>query len=441
MEQPTITKTDSQDSRSSDSLKKREPTDFEFGRVLGEGSYSTVLYAFEQSKKRPYAIKVLDKKHIVKEKKIKYVTIEKDVLYLLNHPYCVKLYYTFQDTLSLYFALEYCSNGDLLGFLKSKGRFTTELTKYYMSEILVAVDHIHSKGVIHRDLKPENILLDEDWHIKITDFGSAKIVPVSRSGDSESITIEEPKKSSFVGTAEYSPPELLNEQKASIASDIWALGCILYQLIVGVTPFKGSNEYQTFQKIVNLDYKIPINTPDVAKTLISKILVLDAKARPTLSEFKSDEFFSMLSEDWDQVVEIHSNPNSIPKMEGYLEPLYKHPLQLDLFDPNLHYDLENDNLDKTFQDLKIQSQISLNSPDDDMAAIHGDETDEGHSSESEPDIDDWSPSPTYFPDAVKFGLGKKVFVYFSNSLEVDFLFEAIWNCFNRTTSISREPCN
>ncbi|EXX77803.1 Pkh1p [Rhizophagus irregularis DAOM 197198w] len=119
---------------------------------------------------------------------------------------------------------------------------------------------MHSQGVIHRDLKPENILLDEKMHVKVTDFGTAKILEQNAEGE------EDDRANSFVGTAEYVSPELLKEKAACKSSDFWALGCIIYQLIAGRPPFKGANEYRTFQKIVNLEYSFP----DGFSTLLKK---------------------------------------------------------------------------------------------------------------------------------------------------------------------------
>ncbi|KAI8905610.1 kinase-like domain-containing protein [Gorgonomyces haynaldii] len=280
----------------SSSGRKRVNADFEFGRVLGEGSYSTVIFAKESDTQKPFAVKMLDKRHILKENKAKYVNLEKQVLHLLNHPRIVKLYYTFQDTWSLYFVLEYCANGDFLDFLKRKGRLDKFGTQFYIQEILEGVEHMHQKGVIHRDLKPENILLDDQMHIKITDFGTVKI----KDGTE--------RKASFVGTAEYCSPELLNDKTASSASDIWAIGCILYQFLVGRPPFKGPNEYQTFQRILKLEYTIPDELDQASTDLITKILVLDPTKRPTLDEIKQQAFFADF--------QITDSP---PKCE-YLEP-------------------------------------------------------------------------------------------------------------------------
>ncbi|GJJ75520.1 3-phosphoinositide dependent protein kinase-1 [Entomortierella parvispora] len=271
-------------------VRKRTLADYKLGRTLGEGSYSTVVAAVDVSNKRDYAIKVLDKRHIIREKKVKYVNIEKNTLYKLDHPGVVKLYSTFQDSSSLYYVLELCQNGELLTFIKKLGSFDENCTRFYAAQILTAVEYIHSQGVIHRDLKPENILLDQRMYVKLTDFGTAKMLEPSEDGtDSD-------RANSFVGTAEYVSPELLTEKAACKSSDLWALGCIIYQLLTGRPPFKGSNEYQTFQKIVKLEYSFPPGFPAAAMDLVSKLLVHDPNdrlgANNTIGLLKQHPFFN-----------------------------------------------------------------------------------------------------------------------------------------------------
>uniref|UniRef100_H2YFH4 3-phosphoinositide-dependent protein kinase 1 n=1 Tax=Ciona savignyi TaxID=51511 RepID=H2YFH4_CIOSA len=244
--------------------------DFRFGPTLGEGSYSTVILAREIESGREYAMKVLEKRHIMREKKVPQVEREKQVLSRLDHPFFVRLYFTFQDTERLYFGLSVARKGELLSKIKQLGKFDLECSRFYTAQIVSALQHLHSLNIIHRDLKPENILFNDKMQIQITDFGTAK--ELKDSGD-------EPRSSSFVGTAQYVSPELLKDKKACKSSDLWALGCIVYQMLTGQFPFKAPNEYLIFQQIVNCKYEFPEDFDPNARDLISSLLQLDPMMR------------------------------------------------------------------------------------------------------------------------------------------------------------------
>ncbi|CAL1540627.1 unnamed protein product [Lymnaea stagnalis] len=314
---------------------KKTPNDFIFGKVIGEGSYSTVYLAREVSTQREYAIKVCDKMHLIRERKTHIVMREKEVLMKLDHPYFIKLAYTFQDSERLFslfdqyhvilnindYVLTLARNGELLGFLHKLSAFDVPCTRFYTAELVLALEYLQKLNIIHRDIKPENILLGDDMHLKITDFGTSKILTQEDIDGYESEDDEEEeekdivedvkpvevskRKNSFVGTAEYVSPEVIRNKLATFGSDLWALGCIIYLCLSGSVPFTGSNDYQKFLKILKLDYEFPQDFPPEAKDLVKKLLVLKSRKRlgmvapDGMKALKSHPFYSGI--DWEKL--------------------------------------------------------------------------------------------------------------------------------------------
>lgn len=314
--------------------RKKSVKDYQFGTRIGEGSYSTVFSAIDLQTNRTFAIKVLSKRHIVKENKIKYVNIEKTTLHRLGqqHPGIVQLYYTFQDESSLFFVLDFAEYGELLSIIRKFGSLSEAVLKFYMCQLLDAVKFIHLKGVIHRDLKPENVLVGHDFNLKITDFGAAKLLGEeddneekieyndihSNGSPNVNTSVDDSRKGSFVGTAEYVSPELLKHNICGFEADVWALGCILYQLFHGQPPFKGSTEYLTFEKIINVDYSYRqgyVLPPDVT-SLIDQILVADPSSRPSLQTIMGARWFSNVL--WSDRNYIWGR--KVPRFEPYYPP-------------------------------------------------------------------------------------------------------------------------
>lgn len=321
MENPDINSAPSCSSEVKSVRNKRTPKDFIFGKILGEGSFSTVYLAKDIHTQKQFAVKVCEKLHIIKEKKTEYINREKQALFLLtNVPYFVKMFFTFQDTKRLYFVLSYANNGELLRYIDKISCFDLECARFYSSEILVALEHLRRLNIIHRDLKPENILLDSNMHVLITDFGSSKILTHADSGNSgnnngslstdvvqkvsnatkndnelnsstssgvdeirsEPLWAPSSRKKrhySFVGTAQYVPPELLLGMPVSPVSDLWSFGCIIYQMICSTPPFRSMSEYVIFRKICKLEYEFPKKFCPVGKDLVQKLLVLKQEDR------------------------------------------------------------------------------------------------------------------------------------------------------------------
>lgn len=289
-------------------MKKTKRADaYDWGDTLGEGAFGAVVLATEKESGRKVAIKILNKQHITKEKKQKYVTTERDILAKCKHPNIIRLFNTFQDNENLYYILELAAEGELLTHLQKHKSFDVPVAAFYIAEIINALEHLHSKGIIHRDLKPENILLNDKFHVKVTDFGTAK--------DIEKLGRD--RANSFGGTPEYISPELLEEQVAYKASDLWALGCILYQLIAGRPPFKGATAYLTIEKVKSGKVEYPEGFPEIVKDLCSKLLVKNPNERlgaNSWDDLRQHSFFNGI--EWENLHEetpptIRPYPNKI----------------------------------------------------------------------------------------------------------------------------------
>mmetsp|Transcript_9201 Transcript_9201/g.18089 ORF Transcript_9201/g.18089 Transcript_9201/m.18089 type:complete len:795 (-) Transcript_9201:181-2565(-) len=242
---------------------------FMVGKLLGEGAYARVHVCKLKNSDELYAVKVMEKRFIVKEGKVNFVNMEKKVLSLVDHPLIAKLYFSFHDSRYLYLVMDLCKGGELQKYIRHRAdeqltRFgitnracSLDETRFYVSETIAALQHLHSLGFIHRDVKPDNILITESRHIKLTDFGTVKDereqntrqTPVQAS--SESGRTPGARRGTFCGTAEYVSPEVLQDQDPSVAADLWAIGCMVYQMLIGRPPFRGGSEYFTFQLIMN----------------------------------------------------------------------------------------------------------------------------------------------------------------------------------------------
>jgi len=209
----------------------------------------------------------------------------------LSHPNIVRFERQFEDKKNVYILLECCANGSLMELSMRRTRLTEPEVRYFMKEILVSIQFLHSKFIIHRDLKLGNILLDKNLMIKICDFGLAAKLQF----DSE-------RKTTICGTPNYTAPEILNQRKSgeghSYEVDIWAIGVIMFTLLTGKPPFETRNIKETYRRIKRIKYQWPANSDRYisaqAKNLISQIFMKDPDQRPDLKQMSEHPFFSEL---------------------------------------------------------------------------------------------------------------------------------------------------
>jgi 3-phosphoinositide dependent protein kinase-1 len=211
---------------------------------------------------------------------------------VFGHPGIIRLYCTFADKTSVYYVLELASNGELATVIRKYGSLDLTSTRYYAAQLIDTLEFIHEREIIHRDVKPENILLDNEMRLKVTDFGSAKIL-----GRKEEPS--ETSKRSFVGSADYVSPEVLRNEPATFASDIWAFGVVLFDFITGKSPFRSATEFLTFQKVLKRELEFPEGFDPVARSLVELCLDLEPKGRPTPQEIKAHPFFAGV--DWNNI--------------------------------------------------------------------------------------------------------------------------------------------
>lgn len=236
--------------------------DFKMIQVIGRGSFGKVVLVGHKDTKKLYAMKILSKENIVKRKQVEHTRTERRVLGCTKHPFIVGLHYAFQTPQRLYFVLDYCPGGELFYHLTRMKKLPEHMACFYAAEITLALEHLHSLGVVYRDLKPENILLTKEGHIKLADFGLAK----------EGIRDGVNGTNSLCGTPEYLPPEILDRLGHGTAVDWWNLGMVLYEMLTGLPPWYTNDRKKLFERLRSARLHFPPYVSRRAEALIRQLL-------------------------------------------------------------------------------------------------------------------------------------------------------------------------
>ena len=284
-------------------------SDFEPLKLLGRGSFGEVLLVRLKANKKVYAMKILNKKILKLKKQQAHTKTERDLMVKINCPFIVNIKSAFQDASKLYIVSEFMQGGDMFYHMHD-GQiiiFSNEKTRFYMIELVLALEALHKKNMVYRDLKPENILLDSKGHVKLTNFGLSKILET-----------EDDKAYTICGTPQYLAPEILDKKGYDKAVDWWSLGCVMYEMLVGKLPYAIKRGVKMNKKIYDqgVDYK---NLNSNAKDLIQKLLVINPKERlgsgPNGSEdIKKHPFFKGVN--WRDAWLKKLKPPFIPKLKS-----------------------------------------------------------------------------------------------------------------------------
>ena len=290
------------------------PKDFKVICQLGKGSFGFVYLVQHLDSKCKYALKVLDKAQIFQRKLEKYAFTERNILMKLDHPFIVKLHFAFQTPEKLALVMDFCPNGDLGMLLQREKTLTEEAARFYICEIVLALQELHSHNIVFRDLKPDNILIGSDGHIRLTDFGLSR-------DEFDPKTLAQ----SFCGSAAYFAPEMVKRQGHSFSIDWYVLGAILYEMVIGTPPYYSVNRSSLYRNIKKAKLLISDALSEEIRDLILKLLVRNPKKRlgagkKAALEIMKHRFFDGV--DWKMVLNKEIEPpkfKSVQRIEKDIE--------------------------------------------------------------------------------------------------------------------------
>ena len=283
-------------------------------KLLGRGSFGQVILARLKINNKLYAMKILDKTQLKLRHQEVHTKTERDLMVKINCPFLVNIKSAFQDEKYLFIVSDFMQGGDMYYHMHEARKFDFELTQFYISEIVLALDYLHKNNMVYRDLKPENILLDSKGHIKITDFGLSKILNSSKD-----------KAFTICGTPQYLAPEVFINQGYDKNVDWWSLGCLIYEMLTGRLPFSIKRGNRINLDIYKQKLKFPRYLNEDAIDLISKLLVFEPKKRlgygkDGTENIKNHPFFEEIN--WDDIWNKKIVPPFKPELEDELDLKY-----------------------------------------------------------------------------------------------------------------------
>lgn len=319
-----------------------------------------------------FAMKILRKSHLVRRRQIERTRTERKVLSVVNHPFIMKLHYAFQSPDKLYLVLDYCPGGELFFHLSRFRRFPERVARFYSAELLLALGHLHKRGIIYRDLKPENVLLDADGHIKLGDFGLAK---AGIKDACEGAT-------SMCGTPEYMAPEVLAQQGHGFCVDYWGLGMLVYEMMTGLPPWYTTDRAKLFRRLRSAPLDVPSYFSQSAAACVGALLERNPRRRLGVTGVRAameHDFFRSIS--WRALygrrVEAPIRPCegwNPPETISDDQPIFPSPAATndDGKDP-LNLDLATANFDNTFTRMSVETEDNTgNHSDDDLDELNED---------------------------------------------------------------------
>eukprot|EP01012_Entosiphon_sulcatum_P051679 TRINITY_DN70984_c0_g1_i1.p1 TRINITY_DN70984_c0_g1~~TRINITY_DN70984_c0_g1_i1.p1 ORF type:complete len:525 (-),score=64.21 TRINITY_DN70984_c0_g1_i1:87-1661(-) len=284
-------------------------TDFELLKVIGKGAFGKVIKARLRSTGVVYAVKSMVKTAVI-EKGLVSRTISESTLHRsLHHPFIVRLHTTFQTPDRLFLVLDFLPAGHLGYYIANHSPFPEGVARFYLAQLVLAIDYLHSRHVVHLDIKPDNIMMGQNGYLVLSDFGLArKLEPAE-------------ELHGYLGVVKYAAPELVLTQPYNYPVDIWALGVVFYRMMIGFMPFEAEDNEKVKELIVEQPLWLPPEGDETykfgrrARDVLARLLDKSPRTRITAAELREHPFLRMIH--WERMHAQQEKPPFSPDMKGW----------------------------------------------------------------------------------------------------------------------------